>query len=162
MDPMVDAVAPGCQNDPWMFWGAYFLDTAFLGNQRYFVLTWYSARLNLADGVDAIDLKFRLCLSSGVWFACPGTSDATSEWTYFREIYGYGLFMKDLAFSWWYQIIGCTRWDRAWEDPYTHIQSCWSSSPKEYVFCSRVVYGSLPTQEVSLCGSISNFASDNL
>jgi hypothetical protein len=80
---------------------------------------------------------------------------------YFREIYGYGLFIKDMPFSWWFYAI-CGSWTANWVDALDVTQPCSSPRAKEFVFCSRVVYGVLPTQEVSLCGSITNFAMDTL
>lgn len=162
-DPLVDTSPVGCDSDDWMQSGSYILDTSFVGNQRYFLLTgWTKTGINLSDGVSTTDLVFRLCLSSGSRFACPGSTWSTPEGMYFREIHGYGLFIKDVPFSWWFYATGCASGGTNWIDATAASQSCWSSRAKEYVFCSRVVYGPLPNQEISLCGSITNFAADTL
>ena len=156
-NPLVDENSNDCKDDAWMLSGSYILDTALLSWQRYFLLTGYSAqRLSLANGVDTNDLSFRLCLLSGTWYACPGTTTPTSEWTFFREIYGYWLFLKDQNVQGW-QYVFCGSGGTIRPDTST----CWSSQAKEFEFCSRVVYGGLAGQEVSLCGSITNFAANS-
>lgn len=160
-DPLVDANTDGCQSDDWMQSWSYILDTTNAWNQRYFLLTWWtSTRLNLSDGIQPSDLTFSLCLTSGVWIACPWTDSSTPEGRYFREIYGYGTFVKDVPYPWW--PTSCGSGGATWLDDTSTVQSCWSSRAKEYSFCSRVVYGPSSREEVSLCGSITNFAADTL
>lgn len=147
LDPWLDLE---CPNDPWIESGYYVLDTEVLSGQRYFFLTWtFSGGVSLGNGIDTVDERYALCLSGGVWQACPWFSWTNAEWRYFREIRGYGLFAKDVALTGW-QYMSCS----SWLDYFT----CGSPSAKEFRFCSKVMYVWYGTWEVELCGLLTNFA----
>ena len=147
-NPLQDGWDDDCSNDTRMQSGSYVLNTAELSGQRYLLLTGYSTTwFNISDGIDANDLTYNLCFSGGLRIACPGVNSTTSEGMYLREIQGYGLFAKDVSVTWW-QYLLCTDGE----------STCWSTSAKEFRFCSKVAYVWYGTGEVELCGILTNFA----
>jgi type II secretory pathway pseudopilin PulG len=146
--PLLDNNNDGCSNDSWIQSGSYILDAHELSGQNYLSLSWAAMWLNVGNGIDTWDLAYSLCLSGGLRIACPGTVSVTTEGRYFREIRWYGLFSKDTTITGW-QYINCTSG--------VDYLVCWSSSAKEFRFCSKVIYLWYGTGEVELCGLMTNF-----
>lgn len=147
LNPLVDEWGDNCGNDLWISSGSYVLQRLTTGGQEYFALTgpWESI---YTDAILSTDItKYSLCQKSGYWDSCMWENSSTSEWKYFREIQWLGLYLKDSLVPWWTGIV-CT-W---WTSP-----DCWTSSAKEFRFCSRVVYMGESTSEVKLCGVLTNF-----
>ena len=129
--------------------GYYILTTNVISGQNYLLLTGYaSSGLHIEDWIAAHDLSYSLCLSGGVWVACPWVDAITKEGRYFREIRWYGLFSKDTTITWW-QYINCTSG--------VDYTTCSSYAAKEFRFCSKVTYVGYGTWEVELCGLLTNF-----
>jgi len=148
INPLVDdAWIQSCTDDIRFTSGAYVLQRLSTWWQTYFALTGIFAPIDLSNGIDSGDLNFALCQQSGLWLPCIWTIPQTSEWTYFREIEWLWLYLKDTATTWW-DVILCTWWLSS---------GCWTSSAKEFRFCSRVVYIGDGTGEVKLCGVMTNF-----
>lgn len=136
-----------CADDPRMMSWAYVLQRLTLQWQEYFALTGIFDSLNLADGVDTGDKQFSLCQQDGFWRNCIWENSATSEGKYFRQIEWRGLFLKDVATTWWTEIV-CSSWINI---------SCASNRAKEFRFCSKVAYVGDSVGEVELCGVLTNF-----
>ena len=148
-DPLNDGWDGLCQNDSRMQSWSYILDTNTLSGQRYFLLTGYSVNgFDSSNGIDSWDLAYSLCISGGLRVACPGSSVATDEGRYFREIRWYGLFDKSVSVTWWVYMDCPTG---------SFSASCSSVDAKEFRFCSRVTYMGYGTWEVELCGVFTNF-----
>ncbi len=148
INPLVDEGNERCPDDVWFSSWYYALQRLMTWEQQYFALsgpmfTW----VNFANGVDADDYFFALCQQSGYWDACPWVQPTTSEWLYFREIQWIWLYAKDVATSWWEELL-CT----GWLSP-----QCGNERAKEFRFCSKVSYIWETTGEVKLCGVITNF-----
>lgn len=148
INPLVDEWTPSCTGDLWFTTGFYMLQRLSTQGQEYFALTGesYWQWIDLGDGLDTHDYNFALCQQSGYWNACPSRTWTTSEGKYFRQIQWLWLYLKDINTTWWVQI-SCT-W--SWLD-------CWTNKPKEFRFCSKVVYVGESTGEVQFCGVITNF-----
>lgn len=82
---------------------------------------------------------------------------------YYRAILPLWLYQKDVNMTWWHQIY-CTSWD----ENYSKLNFDWSdagstpcsdSTPKEFLFCSRVEYEGIGAGNgnVELCWSITNY-----
>ncbi|MCX6822870.1 MAG: hypothetical protein NTX91_02640 [candidate division SR1 bacterium] len=149
INPLLDTNNDECMNDTRMQSGSYILSTNEISGQNYLLLSGGSmSSLNIGNGVDTGDLNYSLCLSGGLRTACPGTISVTPEGRYFREIRGYGLFIKDVPLTGG-KYMSCTSG--------VDYLNCGSSSAKEFRFCSKVVYMGYGTGEVELCGLITNF-----
>ncbi len=146
-DPLVDEWDDGCSNDSRFTSGSYALQRLTAGGQEYFALTWpFLTWIDFSDGIDQNDYNFSLCQQSGYRDSCPWSEPMTSEGKYFREIQGLWLYLKDVAITWWQEIV-CTWW----------TDLCADSRAKEFRFCSKVDYIGESTGEVKLCGVITNF-----
>ena len=149
INPLVDDVwNETCTDDLRFTTGSYVLQRLTTWWQGYFALTGpFLPWINLSDGVDSGDYVFSLCQQSGYWDACIWQSPTTSEGKYFRQIDGLWLYLKDTTDTWW-TLITCTWWLSS---------GCWTSTAKEFRFCSKVAYIGDSTGEVQLCGVITNF-----
>lgn len=148
INPLVDEWIARCNDDAWFTIGSYVLERLYTWGQEYFALTGpMSTWINLSNGLDSDDYNFSLCQESGYWNSHIWTWCISSEGQYFREIEWLWLYLKDSSTSWW-DLISCTWWTASW---------CWTSSAKEFRFCSKVVYIGDSTGEVKLCGVITNF-----
>jgi len=148
IDPLVDEWSPRCGDDTWMTTGSYVLQRLSTWWQEYFALTWPWMWLDLSSWLSSGNLQFSLCQQTGgLWESCMWTTPDTSEGTYFREIEGLWLYLKDEAVTWWMSIV-CTWWMSPW---------CGDARAKEFRFCSRVVYVGDGIWEVKLCGVLTNF-----
>jgi hypothetical protein len=143
----MDEWAERCTDDTRFTSGAYALQRLATWGQEYFALTGPWTWITLWNGLDSGDLQFSLCQQSGYRDSCVGQLPNTSEGKYFREIEWRWLFLKDVAVNWWTEI-PCT-WAAG--------PDCWNSRPKEFRFCSKVVYIGDSTGEVKLCWVITNF-----
>lgn len=156
MDPLVDqdlSLGFWCLDDEWMWSGNYILQKMISGSQQSFYLSGWSAwsELNLSDWIQTSDSKFALCMSWGLWEACPGDTWSIS---YFRQIHGEWLFYKDSNTTGW-DYLDCLNWEADVFFPTT--LNCWWLEAKEYRFCSKVAYLGQWKWEVELCGLITNF-----
>jgi hypothetical protein len=143
----LDEWSQWCSGDSWMGSGAYVLQRLATGEQQYFALVGPLTWIDLGDGIDTGDYSFSLCQQGGYWNPCSWQSLDTREGTYFRQITWRWLYLKDVPTSWWQQI-PCRSWTSS---------LCWSDTPKEFRFCSKVVYMGEGTSEVQFCGVITNF-----
>jgi len=141
-----------CLNNYWIGSGSYVLSGKNISGQYYLLLDGPSMNpLHLADGINHLDELYSLCLTKGSWTACPGVKDNTTpEWRYFRQILGLGLYRKDTATAGW-ELLTCPTWSASPDCSDADV-------PKEFRFCSRVVYVGRGTGEVMLCGFLTNFA----
>jgi len=147
-NPLVDEWVASCSNDAWFTTWNYALHRLTTWGQQYFalsgpMLTW----VDFANGVDVDDVFFSLCQQSGYWDSCMWQSWTTPEWLYFRQIEWIWLYAKDVAATWWTELL-CT----GWLSP-----QCGNERAKEFRFCSKVSYIGESTGEVKLCGVITNF-----
>lgn len=148
INPLVDEwAAKWCRDDARFSTGAYVLQRLATWWQEYFALTGPWTWIMLSEWMSANNLKFSLCQQSGYWDSCIWQQPQTSEWKYFREIEWLWLYLKDVATTWW-TMIHCT---------WSMVPGCWTSSAKEFRFCSKVVYIGESTGEVKLCWVITNF-----
>ena len=150
IDPLTDEWTPSCGDDVRFASGAYVLQRLMAWGQEYFALTGPFAPIDFNDGVETGDLNFSLCQQSGFRYPCMGTLPTTSEGKYFRQITWRWLYLKDVAATWWTEII-CLWWTTWW------TALCAGSTAKEFRFCSKVAYIGAGTGEVELCGVMTNF-----
>ena len=146
INPFVNEWTERCLDDARFTSGAYVLQRLATWGQEYFALTGPWTWIDLSYGLP-YNSWFSLCQQSGYWNSCMWQLSDTSEGKYFREIEWLWLYLKDVTTTWWQQI-PCTWWMSV---------GCWNSSPKEFRFCSKVVYIGDSTGEVKLCGVITNF-----
>lgn len=148
IDPMSSIDDKQCQdNQRFMSW-YYMLQRLTWAGQQYFALTWnFSQWVTIADGIDAMDSKYALCQDGGYRDSCTWSGYTTEEWIYFRQIQWYGLYLKDVAQTWW-SLLVCSGWLSS---------ECSTSRAKEFRFCSTVIYIGYTTGEIQLCGVLTNF-----
>jgi type II secretory pathway pseudopilin PulG len=148
INPLVDEWAENCKDDVRMSSGSYVLERLTTKWQQYFALTWpFLSWIDLVDGLTGNEYNYSLCQQSGYWDSCMGQLATTSEGKYFREILWYGVYRKDVAVTWWTELV-CAWWTSV---------DCGTSIAKEFRFCSRVVYMGESVGEVKLCGVLTNF-----
>ena len=146
-NPLVDEWSVGCSDDVRFSSGFYILQRLSTWGQQYFALDAMLTWIDFGSGI--YNSWFALCqtwVKNWYWDSCPWRTWNMSEWKYFREIEWRWLYLKDVSVVWWSWIV-CSSWSPV----------CWTSSPKEFRFCSRVVYMGDNTGEVKLCGVITNF-----
>ncbi|MCX6823870.1 MAG: prepilin-type N-terminal cleavage/methylation domain-containing protein [candidate division SR1 bacterium] len=146
INPLVDEGVERCIDDARFTSGAYALQRLATGGQEYFALTGPRTGIDLSYGLQN-NSGFSLCQQSGYWNSCMGQLPTTSEGKYFREIEGLGLYLKNVPTTGGVLKI-CTG---------GMVPGCGDGSPKEFRFCSKVVYIGDSTGEVKLCGVITNF-----
>ena len=85
-----------------------------------------------------------------------------AEGNFYRAIRGKWLYQKDTNIIWWW-VISCVNWasnyskrDDNWTSQ-TSSFSCSDSTPKEFQFCSKVLYRKQTQGEVELCDIITNY-----
>ena len=116
--------------------GSYILQLGDFSGQQTYYLTGLSTSipLNVTDGIGTAELRYSLCLQTGMWIACPGQDSISPEGRFYREIRGYDLQKKDSAAA---QRFVCANGASLDAD---YGMSCDSTIPKEYLFCSIVDY----------------------
>jgi len=148
INPLVDEWNPSCTDDARFTSGTYALQRLHAWWQEYFALTGpFLSWVDFSDGLTSGDYNFSLCQQSGYRDSCMWTWSTTSEGKYFRQIDWLGLYLKDVAVTWW-TALACTSWSTA---------VCANTRAKEFRFCSKVTYIGESTGEVKLCGVITNF-----
>ena len=147
INPLIDEWYPGCSDDARFTSGFYPLQRLVAWWQEYFALTGpLLTGIDLSKGIES-NSWFSLCQQSWYRNSCIYQSSSTSEGKYFREIEWLWLYLKDIATTWGMEL-SCT-WG-------INID-CGTSRPKEFRFCSRVVYLGDSTGDVKLCGVMTNF-----
>ncbi len=147
VNPLIDEWSPRCVDDQWIMSWSYVLASKSQIWQRYWLLTWPFLAFDMNTLFSWDNMKYSVCQSWGVWFACPWIVSSSSEWMYFREIQSYGIYLKDIMVTWW-TFLSCTWWFSSW---------CGTSRAKELRFCSVVYYVDQFVNQVKLCGVLTNF-----
>ena len=142
-DPLKDSNSEGCQDDPWIWSGEWYVVKQEGSTQRYWMLSWVSWQLNIFDWIDSTDRKFQLCNNWKYWYSCSWSisNSDLKQWRYFRWIYTLWLIDKQND-----TYLSCSNWT-----------SCWDSSAKELRFCSIVQFFNWKVGQVKFCWVLTNF-----
>lgn len=143
INPMVDEWSAWCENDTWMKDSNYKLIELESWDQTYFALTWNSETLDLRNKKW---FTYKMCTDGKFWFNCTWSvsSNITDiSWAYYRVIIWKWLLNKMTN-----SYINCDSWAAG---------TCWSSTSKEFIFCSKVEYSWNWIGNVEFCSSITNF-----
>lgn len=148
LDPLSDEWNSGCENDAWIeSWENYVILTKTAWSTKYnYLLEGSNSALYINDRIDNNDRRFIMCKDANEqWYNCPSSADPyTKEWWFFRSIRWIWLYNKE---SW--SALNCSNW--------SDIVSCWTSTSKEFRFCSTVQYQAWWIWQVELCGILTNF-----
>lgn len=150
-DPLNDFWWDWCENDIWIWSGNYILSWDYMSWIYYNKLISVTWELNMLNSISSEDANYAMCLKNSYWYNCqwwPFNSWDIAEWRFYRQIKWVWLFDKVND----RQII-CDNWlDDDWFG-----NTCWTTSAKEFRFCSKVEYLGTSIWKIELCSVITNF-----
>ena len=147
-NPSIDEWTPWLGNDS-RFWSwNYIILNSIVSGQQYFYASGIQQPFVIESWTsNPNNLLYSLCETWWTRIACPWQLPQSKEWNFFRRIEGKWLFAKDST------TIGGTFLNC----PNGETINCWTSSAKEFRFCSTVEYIGVTAGKVELCSVLTNF-----